>query len=106
MSSTMENGAGFVRTHFQAGHDNRSEEVPVSSVNALHEIFERQADADPEGVAVIFGRERSTYGDLDRRANRLARYLRRRGVGSGSVVAMLLPRSIEAYAGILGILKS
>ena len=106
MSSTMENRAGFLPTLFQTGPDGRPEEVPLSSVSVLHEIFERRVDADPEAVAVIFGGERSTYGDLDQRANRLARHLRRRGVGSGSVVAILLPRSIDAYAGILGILKS
>ena len=42
----------------------------------LHEIFERQADAAPDGVAVVFGAERATYADLERRANRLARHLR------------------------------
>src|SRR5205814_9318276 len=40
------------------------------------------------------------------RANCLARYLRRRGVTRGSLVGMLLPRSLDAYALILGILKA
>jgi non-ribosomal peptide synthetase-like protein len=72
----------------------------------LHEIFEAQADARPENVAVVFGREETTYASLESRANRLARHLRSRGVGRGSVVAMLLRRSVNAYAAILGILKS
>ncbi len=72
----------------------------------LHEIFEAQADARPENVAVVFGREETTYASLESRANRLARHLRSRGVGRGSLVAMLLRRSVDAYAAILGILKS
>jgi non-ribosomal peptide synthetase component F len=72
----------------------------------LHELFEAQVDARPEAVAVVFGREETTYENLESRANRLARHLRSRGVRRGSVVAMLLPRSVDAYAAILGILKS
>src|ERR1051325_6361890 len=72
----------------------------------LHEIFETQADARPQGVALVFGCDETTYAALESRANRLARHLRRQGVGRGSVVAMLLPRSADAYAALLGILKA
>jgi non-ribosomal peptide synthetase-like protein len=72
----------------------------------LHEIFEAQADARPDSLAVICGREEITYAQLDARANRLARHLRARGIRCGSNVALLLPRSIDAYAAILGILKA
>ncbi len=60
----------------------------------------------PDDVAVVFGSRATTYGELDAQANQLARYLRKRGVKRGAAVAMLLPRSIEAYAAILGILKA
>src|SRR5438034_3371480 len=76
------------------------------SDQVLHAIFTMQVDARPKTVAVIFGGEEITYADLESRANRLARHLRRRGVGRGSVVAMLLPRSVDAYAALLGILKA
>ena len=72
----------------------------------LHRIFEEQAQARPGAIAVEFGHEATTYADLDRRANQLARYLRRQGVERGSVAAVLLPRSIDAYVAILGILKA
>src|SRR5438128_3125969 len=72
----------------------------------LHEIFEAQADARPEAVAVVYGREETTYADLESRANQLARHLRSHGVGCGSIVAILLPRGVDAYAAVLGILKS
>src|SRR5580698_8625904 len=72
----------------------------------LHEIFEAQAELRPNHVAVVFGGRAATYGELNARANQLARCLRARGVSRGAAVAMLQPRSIEAYISILGILKA
>src|ERR1041384_7824713 len=83
---------------------------PLAAGNAgfrvLHEIFEAQADARPDAVAVVFGREETTYAELDQRANQLARHLSARGIHRGSLVAMLLPRSTDAYVALLGILKA
>ncbi len=72
----------------------------------LHEIFEAQVATHPDDLAVVFGAEEATYRELDARANQAAGYLRKRGVTRGSVVAMLLPRSVDAYAALLGILKA
>src|ERR1700732_4635041 len=71
----------------------------------LHEVFERQARALPNATAVVFGRSELTYGELEGRANQLARHLLKCGVRRGSNVAMLLPRSVDAYAALLAILK-
>src|SRR5713101_5848139 len=102
MRSTIENSMGS--TEILDGK--RSQEAATTSYEVLHEIFERQADANAEAVAVVFGQEQATYAELEGRANRLARTLRSRGVVRGSLVAMVLPRSIDAYAAILGILKA
>jgi len=77
-----------------------------SKTGILHHIFEQQARANPGAPAVVFGDVALTYGELDRRANRLARHLRYRGLKPRSTVAMLLPRSPEAYAALLAILKA
>src|SRR3989475_3151678 len=79
---------------------------PAARFHVLHEIFEAQADARPDEVAVVFGREEVTYAALEQRANRIARHLRARGVRRGSRIAMLLPRSVDAYAALLGVLKA
>ena len=79
---------------------------PQAHFHVLHEIFEAQVDARPDAIAVVFGQEERTYAELERRANRIAWHLRARGVRRGSLVAMLLPRSVDAYAGLLGILKA
>src|SRR5436190_15234255 len=78
---------------------------PVEDFQVLHEIFEAQADSRPDAVAVLFDQDETAYAELETRANRLARHLRSRGVQCGSLVAMLLPRSADAYTALLGILK-
>lgn len=73
---------------------------------ALHEFFERQVDLRPTATAVIHGREQISYSALEQQANRIARQLYAQGVRRGSRVAFLLPRSITAYATLLGAMKA
>ncbi|MEO8496939.1 MAG: non-ribosomal peptide synthetase [Planctomycetota bacterium] len=72
----------------------------------VHELFARQAVQRPHAIAVDCGRELLTYGDLERRANRLARYLRGIGVGPETIVGLALEASLDAIVGILAILKA
>ncbi|HWP45434.1 MAG TPA: formyltransferase family protein, partial [Blastocatellia bacterium] len=53
----------------------------------IHELFEAQASLTPEAIAVVFGSQRLTYDELNRRANRLAHRLRELGVGPETLVA-------------------
>jgi len=71
-----------------------------------HELFEAQVARTPEAVAVECGTERLTYRELDRRANRLARVLRARGVGPDVCVGLCLERSNELVTAILAVLKA
>ncbi|HEV3339815.1 MAG TPA: Pls/PosA family non-ribosomal peptide synthetase, partial [Pirellulales bacterium] len=72
----------------------------------LHQFFETQADHQPDQVALECGGERLTYAQLDRAANRLAHWFRSQGVGRGSLVALWLPRSVDAYVALLAVLKA
>ena len=72
----------------------------------LHELFEHQADIRPDGVALVCADQRMTYGELERRANQLARFLRSRGVRRGDRVGLWLERSLDVYVALLGILKA
>jgi amino acid adenylation domain-containing protein len=72
----------------------------------IHELFEAQVARTPDTPAVICGDERLTYAELDRRANQLARYLRRLGVGPGVRVGLCVERTPEMIVGILGVLKA
>lgn len=72
----------------------------------LQQFFERQAQARPDSVALVCAGERVTYGQLERDANQLARWLQGHGIGRGDCVALLLPRSLEVYVALLAILKA
>ncbi len=74
--------------------------------DGLHEIFAARAADVPDAVAVTCEGERLSYGELDRRANRLARHLIRLGVAPGDLVGLCLERSLEMVVAILGVLKA
>src|SRR5262249_55147123 len=72
----------------------------------IHELFERQAESRPEAIALIDGERWLSYGELNRRANQLANYLRHLGVEPEVVVGICIKRSAEMIVGLLGILKA
>ncbi len=74
--------------------------------SSIDQLFERQVRLTPNAIALIFGREELTYGDLNRRANRLANYLRKMGVGPEALVGICRERSLEMVVGLLAILKA
>ncbi|WP_233103781.1 non-ribosomal peptide synthetase [Streptomyces flavofungini] len=69
-------------------------------------LFERQAAATPDAVAVVSGERTLTYRELDTRANHVARELAARGVGPETVVGLALPRSADLVVALLGVLKA
>lgn len=73
---------------------------------SIHELFEEQAVRSPNAVALVLGEQQWTYRQLNRRANRLAHYLRRCGVGRETLVGLCLERSPELPLALLGILKA
>ncbi len=72
----------------------------------LHGLFEEQARLRPLSAAVTCEGVSLTYAQLDRRANRLAWRLREKGIGPDSLVGVLMERSADTIAVLLGILKA
>jgi non-ribosomal peptide synthetase component F len=70
------------------------------------ELFERWAAEQPDAVAVVGEDYSLTYGELNRRANRLAARLRSLGVGPDQLVAVCLERSPELVVALLAVLKA
>src|ERR1043165_4795757 len=74
--------------------------------NCLHHLFEQQAAQTPDAIALICEGEQLSYGELNRRANQFAHYLRERGVRPETIVAICLHRSAHLVVAMIGILKS
>ncbi|HVR97504.1 MAG TPA: amino acid adenylation domain-containing protein, partial [Thermoanaerobaculia bacterium] len=72
----------------------------------LHRRFVARARQMPDAVAVVHGAGQLSYGELDRRSERLARRLRASGVRAGDCVGLCSERSAATVIGILGILKA
>ena len=79
-------------------------DFPHSS--CIHDLFYEQATQTPDEVALVCGDEQLTYRELDHAANRLAHFLRRRGVGPEGVVAVATGRSTRMAIAVLAILKA
>ncbi len=74
--------------------------------HCIHSLFETQVAQTPDAVAVVCGDESLTYGELNRRANQVAHYLRGLGVGPEMLVGLSIERSLSLVIGLLGILKA
>lgn len=72
----------------------------------IHRLIAERAAMDPAAIAVVCADERLSYGELDGRADRLARRLRAMGVGADSVVGLRLPRGIDHVVAVLAVLKA
>src|SRR6202012_2165350 len=76
---------------------------PETTISGL---VEQQAGRPPETTALVFDGQAMSYGELNRRANQLARHLRSLGVGPEVLVGICVERSFEMVVGLLGILKA
>jgi amino acid adenylation domain-containing protein len=72
----------------------------------VHELFEQQVSRTPDAVAVIFQDRQLTYLELNLRANQVAHYLRKRGVGPEALVGVCLERSPKMVIALLGVWKA
>ncbi|RKG63993.1 amino acid adenylation domain-containing protein, partial [Corallococcus sp. CA054B] len=74
--------------------------------SSQHGAFEAQVDLTPDAVAVTFGDQSLTYAQLEARASRLARHLRRLGVGTEVRVGLCVERSLDMLVAVLAVLKA
>jgi amino acid adenylation domain-containing protein/FkbH-like protein len=76
------------------------------SDRCVHELVEEQAARSPDAVALECAGQAMTYRELNHRANRLARILRRRGARPDQILAVYMERSAEMVVSLLAVLKS
>jgi len=85
-------------------------DIPFASDQTFHGLFEQQVLERPQAVATAFlyeGQEdHLSYDQLNRKANKLAHFLRDQGVETGDIVGISVKRSFEMVIGVLGVMKS
>ncbi len=69
-------------------------------------LFESNVSRNPERTAVVFEGVELSYKELNEQSNQIANYLRQQKIEKGDIVGLILDRSIDMIAGILGVLKS
>ena len=72
----------------------------------IHQLFEEQASKTADSIAVVFQNQKLTYRELNARANQLARYLQKLGVGPEQKVGICTERSLDMVVAILAVLKA
>ncbi|MER5551557.1 amino acid adenylation domain-containing protein [Streptomyces sp. NPDC002793] len=87
-------------------HFGRGDLTPPAPTTTLPALFEHWADLQPDSAALVRDDGELTYGELDDRANRLARELAARGAGPDRTVALVLPRGPELPLAVLAVLKT
>ncbi|WP_394543881.1 non-ribosomal peptide synthase/polyketide synthase [Azorhizophilus paspali] len=87
-------------------HDWNRSEARYPSERGVHQLIEEQVGRTPEAVALVFGEQEMSYGELNGRANRLAHRLVELGVGPDVPVGIAVERGVEMVVGLLAILKA
>ncbi|MFD8980643.1 amino acid adenylation domain-containing protein [Streptomyces sp. NPDC059564] len=78
----------------------------VVAADTLPGAFEAQVERDADRVALIGEDETLTYGEFNRRANRLAHWLIERGAGPERLIAVRIPRSVDLMVAIYAVVKA
>src|SRR6266545_7399977 len=90
--------------HFQLhGLAGRRRELPD---RRAHELFEEQARARPGAIAAVHGSKQLTYGELNARANQVARALLARGLTPEGVVGVMTERNLDWLTAVLAVFKA
>ncbi|PHM53921.1 non-ribosomal peptide synthetase [Xenorhabdus sp. KK7.4] len=87
-------------------HEWGEPQVPYPTGKCFHELFEDQVLIHPEKNALIFGTDSLSYQSLNEQSNQLAHYLIQQGIKPDTLVALCVPRSLQAVVALLGILKA
>ena len=90
------------KSHFQP----TSDWVTDRMEQRFHHMFEQQVEQTPDAIAVAIEETYVSYRQLNVRANQLAHFLQRTGVGPDVAVGIYIEPSLEMVVGLLGILKA
>src|SRR5437667_3044012 len=100
-----ENGRSMLRP-YRGGCDVSTGPRRALPDRRAHELFEDQARARPETIAAVHGSNQLTYGELNARANQVARALLARGLTRESVGGVVTERNLDWLIAVLAIFKA
>ncbi len=86
------------------GLNNIEVEIPENS--SVIDVFQQQVKNTPDKVAISFEGTEITYKDLDIKSNNVANILVKNGVKKSDIVAIFMPKSLEFFINMIGILKA
>ncbi|WP_407375374.1 condensation domain-containing protein, partial [Methanobrevibacter sp.] len=72
----------------------------------IHKRFEKQAEKNPQNIALIARNRAYTYSELNEKSNRIANALIKKGIKPGNNILVMLKRDSNLIAAIIGILKA
>lgn len=78
----------------------------LGELRSAHQLFEDQADANPNALALVFGEDSITYGELENRANALAAILKSKGISHERIVGLYFEPSTKYIIALLAVLKA
>jgi amino acid adenylation domain-containing protein len=104
MNESARTLSGAERQQILYGWNDTQREYPTDV--CIHELFEARVTRTPKATAVLFGDERVSYEELNRRANQLAHYLREKGVKPEVRVGICAERGVELVVAVLAVLKA
>lgn len=84
--------------------NNITARVPQKS-SVIH-MFKKQVKKTPKKIAISFEGEEITYEDLDEQSDRVAEVLIKKGIKKSNIVSIFIPKSLEFFTYMLGILKA
>ena len=100
------NDAEFLDAETEALLDNANQTGTDYDKSDIVTQFRRAAEKFPDNIAVVYDEKRYTYREVDEITDRIAAYLKARGIGSEDVVSVLIPRCEYMVLASLGVLKS
>ncbi|MCK4258345.1 MAG: amino acid adenylation domain-containing protein, partial [Halanaerobiales bacterium] len=81
-------------------------EVKYPTDITMHKLFEEISEKNADYTALVYDNKNLSYGELNEKVNQVGRLLQNKGVGSNTVVAIMMKRSFELVIGMLAILKA
>ncbi len=87
-------------------HEFNDTQADFPEDKAVFHLFEQRVAEDPDKTAVVFEGEELSYGELNRRANRVAHRLIELGIGPETLVGVCVDRSLDMMAAVMGVMKS